>query len=97
MAPAVARLGPAMHVTVEDLLPLVAKLTWDERIRLAQLALEVADSELEVADSEERKGPAAAYRIAPLLDHELANSEDPLSWDAEGWEDAERPFPPGVR
>ncbi len=25
------------------------------------------------------------------------DGEDPLSWDAEGWEDAERSFPPSVR
>lgn len=77
-----------MHVTVEDLLPLVAKLTLDERIRLAQLALEVADSE-------EREGPAEVYRIAPVQGHEVADGEDPLAWEAEGWEDVERAFVPG--
>ncbi|MHB8800275.1 MAG: hypothetical protein ACYDBY_17645 [Thermoanaerobaculia bacterium] len=90
MAPAVARLGPAMHVTVEDLLPLVAKLTRDERIRLAQLALQFTGSE-------EREASAAAYRKSSALAHEFADLEDPLSWDADGWEDAERAVPPGIR
>lgn len=77
-------------MTVEDLLPLVAKLTRDERIRLAQLALQPVNSE-------EREGPAEAYRIAPVQGHEVADSEDPLSWESEGWEGIGRAFPPGVR
>ena len=55
-----------MHVTVEDLLPLVAKLTRDERIRLAQLALQAEDSE-------KREGPAEVYRSAPVQGHEVAD------------------------
>ena len=69
-----------MHVTVEDLLPLVAKLTREERVRLSQLARQVTGSE-------EREAAAEAYRSSPVLDHEFADSEDPLAWDAEGWED----------
>ncbi|MHB8798062.1 MAG: hypothetical protein ACYDBY_06310 [Thermoanaerobaculia bacterium] len=78
-----------MPVTVEDLLPLVGKLTRAERIRLAQLALQAEDSE-------EREGPAEVYRIAPVQGHEVAYSEDPLSWESEGWEGIERTFPPGT-
>lgn len=74
-----------MRVTVEDLLPLVAKLTRDERIRLAQLALQAEDSE-------KREGPAEVYRIAPVQGHEVADNEDPLSWESEGWEGIERAF-----
>jgi hypothetical protein len=74
---AVARLGPAMHVTVEDLLPLVAKLTREERIRLSQLALQVTGPE-------KREAAAAACQSSPVLDCEVADSEDPLAWDAEG-------------
>lgn len=40
---------------------------------------------------------AEAYRSSPVLDHEYVDSEDPLSWDAEGWEAAERAFAPGLR
>ena len=69
-----------MHVTVEDLLPLVAKMTLEERIRLSRLALEVGGSE-------DRDAASAGYRSSPVLDHEFADSEDPLAWDAEGWED----------
>ncbi len=69
-----------MHLTVEDLLPLVAKMTRAERVRLSRLALEVGGSE-------EMDAAAAGYRSSPVLDHEFADSEDPLAWDAEGWED----------
>ena len=69
-----------MYVTVEDLLPLVAKMTRDERIRLSRLALEVGGSE-------ESDAASAGYQSSPVLDHEFADSEDPLAWDAEGWED----------
>jgi hypothetical protein len=78
-----------MYVTVEDLLPLVAKLTRDERIRLAQLALQAPASE-------EEEGPAEVYRIAPVQGHEVADREDPLSWESGGWEGIERTFPPGA-
>lgn len=69
-----------MHVTVEDLLPLVAKLTREERVRLSQLALQVTAEE-------EKTAVVEAYRASPVLDQEFGDSEDPLSWDAEGWED----------
>ena len=69
-----------MHVTVEDLLPLVAKLTREERIRLSQLALQVT--------GEEKKAPVVeAYATTPVTDQEFADVDDPLAWDAEGWED----------
>lgn len=41
----------------------------------------------QVTGSEEREAAAEAYRSSPVLDHEFADSEDPLAWDAEGWED----------
>ena len=68
-----------MHVTVEDLLPLVAKLTKEERVRLSRLALLVTTDE-------ERTTAAEPYRARPVLDQEFGDSEDPLSWDGEGWE-----------
>ncbi len=79
-----------MHATVEDLLPLMAKLTREERIRLSRSALQVADSE-------EGEAAAEARRSAPVPGHELVDGEDPLAWDAEGWERVERALPPGVR
>lgn len=78
-----------MHVTAEDQLPLVTKLTREERIRLARLALQVASSERIVA--------AEACRRSPEQGHEVADNADPLGWDAEGWDDVECAFPPGVR
>ena len=66
-----------MHVTVEDVLPLVAKLTREERVRLSQLALQVTGSE-------ERETAVEAYRNSSALAHEFAVLEDPLSWDADG-------------
>jgi hypothetical protein len=68
----------------------VAKLTREERIRLSQLVLQVTGSE-------EREAAADAYRSSQIQNHEFADSEDPLSWEAEGWEDVDRAFLPDVR
>ena len=67
-----------MLVTVEDLPPLPAKLTREKRARLSQLALQVTGPE-------ERGVAVEAHRNSPVLDHESADIEDPLAWDAEGW------------
>ena len=80
-----------MHVTVEDLLPLVAKLTREERVRLSQLALQVPGPE------KREEAAADAYRNSQVPNHEFVGGEDPLAWDAEGWEDVERAFAPGIR
>ena len=68
-----------MDVTADDLLPLVAKLTWEERVRLSRLALLDTTGEARPSDSE-------AYRASPIQDAEFGDSEDPLAWEGEGWE-----------
>ena len=62
-------------LTADDLLPLVASLTPKERVRLLRLiALP--------------RGPdASVYRSAPPSGDEFSADEEPLAWDAEGWED----------
>lgn len=64
---------------VEDLLPLVAKLPREERVSVSRLALLVTTDQ-------ERTSAAEAYRASPVPDLEFGDSEEPLSWDGEGWE-----------
>ena len=66
-------------LTAEDLWPLVLKLTHDEQVRLAKLALRAAAHSGE-ADAE-------AYRVSPPGADEFSSEEDPLAWDAEGWKE----------
>lgn len=61
-----------MEVTADDLLPLVAKLSPEERSRLLRLALAAGD--------------AAAYEAVPSGPEEFTDVDDPLAWDAEGWD-----------
>jgi hypothetical protein len=68
----------AQPLTADDLLPLVAKLSHDEQVRLAQLALRAARD-------------AAAYRAAPVRPDELSRDEEGASWEGEGWEAAGAP------
>jgi hypothetical protein len=61
-------------LSADDILPLVACLTPQERVRLLRLI-----STPTVAD-------AAVYRsVSPTRD-EFGADDDALSWDAEGWE-----------
>ncbi len=65
-------------LTADDLLPLIAKLAHDQRVRLAKLALYAAASE---------DADAAAYRAAPPSADEFSDEGDPLAWEGEGWEE----------
>ena len=62
-------------LTADDILPLVASLTPQERVRLLRLitAPPVAD--------------APVYRSVPPARDEFSTDEEPLAWEAEGWED----------
>lgn len=62
----------------EDLWPLVLKLPHDEQVRLAKLALQAA--------AHGGADDAEAYRLAPPGDDEFSSDEDPLAWEADGWE-----------
>ena len=66
----------AKFLTADDILPLVDCLTPQERVRLLRL-LSVRPG----ADEGD------AYRTVPLTREEFSSDEEPLSWDAEGWED----------
>ena len=64
-------------LTADDILPLVARLAPQERLRLLRL----------ITASPERD--AALYQGLPPRRDELSSEEEPLGWDAEGWEDIE--------
>ncbi len=68
----------AKSVTAEDILPLVACLTPQERLRLLRL--------ISVRPGADQ---ADAYHALPSVRDEFTSDEEPLSWDAEGWEDIE--------
>ena len=67
-----------LTLTAEDLWPLVQKLPHEEQVRLAKLALRAAA----------RSGgtEAEAYRVSPPGKDEFSSEEEPLAWEAEGWE-----------
>jgi hypothetical protein len=65
----------ARTLTADDILPLVASLTPRERVRLLRL----------IALPEGADAPA--YRSVPPSRDEFSTDEEPLAWDAEGWED----------
>jgi hypothetical protein len=61
--------------TADEILSLVQKLAPQERVRLIRLLAQSAG------------GGASAYALlAPSAD-EFSSDEEPLAWDAEGWED----------
>jgi hypothetical protein len=62
-------------LTADDLLPLIAALTPAERVRLLRLM-----TQRHAADE-------AVYRSLPPRPDEFAADEEPLAWEAEGWED----------
>jgi hypothetical protein len=69
-----------MEVVATDILPLVAKLSPEERLRLAKLALLVRPGQPLPCDSD-------LYRATPVPDDEFGDASDPLAWEADGWDD----------
>jgi hypothetical protein len=65
----------AKALTADDILPLVAALAPQERLRLLRL---IASSQ----GSDE-----STYRSAPPSADEFSADEEPLIWEAEGWDD----------
>ena len=65
------------NLTALDLWPLIMKLTHDERVRLAKLALRAAAGDANDVD---------AYHVSPPTEGELGTDEETLAWEAEGWE-----------
>jgi hypothetical protein len=62
-------------LTADDILPLVASLTPQERARLLRLIALPQGAD------------APVYRSAPPSGDEFSADEDPLAWEAGGWED----------
>ncbi len=61
----------------EDLLPLIAKLPREQRVRLARLVLAAASS------GDDR----AAYAAHPVAPGELADDDDAIAWEGDGWDE----------
>ena len=65
----------AKPLTADDIIPLVASLTPQERVRLLRLIALSQDTD------------AAVYGSVPPSRDEFSSDEEPLAWEAEGWED----------
>jgi len=65
----------AKTLTADDILPLVASLTPQERVRLLRLIALPQGAD------------APVYRSVPPSRDEFSSDEEPLGWDADGWED----------
>jgi hypothetical protein len=64
----------AKTLTADDILPLVASLPLQERVRLLR------------SIASPQGGDAPVYRSVPLSRDEFSADEEPLAWDADGWE-----------
>jgi hypothetical protein len=64
----------ANELKADDILPLIAKLSPEERRRLFYLVLG------------QNRMDAQAYDAQPPRDDEFTSNEEPLSWEGEGWE-----------
>ena len=65
----------AKPMTAEDVLPLVAELTPQERVRLLRLIV-----------ASPGVSAAIAYAAVPPGRDEFSSDEEPLAWEADGWE-----------
>lgn len=65
-------------LTAEDLVPIIARLSHDEQVRLAKIALRAAASS--------SYAETAAYRTAPPGPTEFTSDDEALAWEADGWE-----------
>jgi hypothetical protein len=61
-------------LTADDLLPLIAKLSSEERHRLLRLAFRQGTTD------------ADAYAAQPVTPSEFRSDDNALEWEAEGWE-----------
>jgi hypothetical protein len=71
--------GMSAALTAQDLWPLLLKLPHEEQVRLAKLALRAASR----GDIQDRH----TYQSVPPAADEFAVEEDPLAWEAEGWDE----------
>jgi hypothetical protein len=78
-----AKLWQMVPLTAQDLWPLVTKLSHDEQVRLAKLALAAAG-----------RAPSAdmlQYTASPPGAEEFSITEDALAWDSDGWDGCDAP------
>ena len=68
-------------LTAEDIAPLIASLTPQERVRLFRLV---------TLPNLPNHRDAAAYESAPPAKDEFPVEDEPLAWDSDGWEEVER-------
>jgi hypothetical protein len=66
-------------LSARDLWPLLFKLPHDEQVRLAKLALRAA--------SQNGLQDARASGATPPRKEEFTVEEDPLAWEADGWDE----------
>ena len=64
----------AVRMTVDDILPLIALLTPDERAELVCLLTQPSTS-----------NDASKYEVCPPGMHEFGADEDPLAWEGDDW------------
>jgi hypothetical protein len=62
-------------LTADDIMPLVASLPDDERIKLLRWL------------TAPRRADNSAYRVAPPTDGEFSDGDESLAWEADGWEE----------
>ena len=62
-------------LTADDLMPLVASLPDSERIKLLRRI------------ASPRGNDVSAYVAAPPTRDEFSGDEEPIAWDAEGWDE----------
>ena len=71
--------GMSAALTAQDFWPLLLKLPHEEQVRLAKLALQAASR----GGVQDRR----TYQSVPPAADEFAVEEDPLAWEAEGWDE----------
>ncbi len=64
----------AVPLKADDIVPLIAALTPQERVRLLRLI------------SKSSGDDSSAYGATPVTTNEFGTDEDPLQWESDGWE-----------
>ncbi len=62
------------QLTADDIVPLIAALTPQERIRLLRLIVKP------------QSGDASLYQAIPPSSQEFSADDEPLAWESEDWE-----------
>jgi len=65
----------ARLLTADDIMPLIASLSDGERLKLLGWIASPHGTE------------ASAYKAAPPTENEFSGDEEPLAWEATGWEE----------